>query len=124
MTYAKTLAAALAAVLAAVMPALYTDDGFGLTNWVNVVILACGAIQVFSAPNVAGWDFAKLVASVVSAAAVVLSSALADGVSAAEWIQICVAALGAFCVYRVPNKQLPGKHEKPEPVTDADPRTH
>lgn len=118
MQYAKAYAAALAAVLAAIVPAFYGNGPIGLGAWVNVAILACGAIQVFNSANLIGWQFAKLVAAVVTAAGVAISSALSDGmVGRAEWIQIAIAALGAFVVYRAPNAQRPGRHERAE--TDA-----
>ena len=121
MTHAKAIAAAAAAVLAAVVPALYTDGALGFAGWVNVVVLAAGAIHVFNAANTPAWNYAKLIAAVVSAAAVVLTSALSDGVSRGEWIQVAIAALGAFVVYRVPNSAAAvpdhrGKHEAPDAI--------
>lgn len=125
MPYAKAIAAALAAVLAAVVPAFYTGSPLGFSGWVNVVILAAGALQVYNAANLpaAGWRYGKLVAACVSAGAVVLSSALVDGVTLGEWIQVATAVLGAFTVWRVPNAaaepvapvvpiERPGRHER------------
>jgi hypothetical protein len=119
MAYAKSIAAVLTAILAAVIPALYTDGPLGWAGWVNVVILACGAVHVYNSANLPGsWDYAKLIAAVVSAAAVALSSALSDGVTRGEWIQVAIAALGALVVWRVPNAAAEtaqgGRHEAPE----------
>lgn len=115
MQYAKSIAAAVAAILAAVVPAFYGSGPIGLGAWVNVVLLACGAVQIFNSKNIAGWDYAKLVAAVVTAAGVAMASALSDAdVSRAEWIQVAIAALGAFVVYRIPNTQPPGRHEAPK----------
>jgi hypothetical protein len=121
--HAKALAALAAAILAAIVPALYSDAPLGFAGWVNVIILAAGAVQIFNAANLAGYEYAKLIAAVATAGAVVLSSALSDGdVTRIEWIQVFVSALGAFTVYRLPNAQKPGKHEAPETVTDDYPR--
>lgn len=121
--HAKAIAALAAAVLAAVVPALYSDAPLGFAGWVNVIILAGGAIHVFNSANLPYWEYGKLVAAVVTAGAVVLSSALSDAhVTRIEWIQVATATLGAFVVYRVPNAQKRGRHEAPEAVTDDPPR--
>lgn len=115
MRYAKAYAALAAAILGAIVPALYVGH-LGFSGWVNVVILACGAIHVFNASNdLPGWEYAKLVAAVVSGAAVAVSSALSDGdVTRIEWIQVAIGALGAFAVYRLPNAHPRGRHEAPD----------
>ena len=116
MTYAKALAAALAAILAAIAPAFITGGPTSFGEWINVALLACGAIQVYNTSNLYGWQYGKLIAAVVSAAGVAVTSALTDGVvTEGEWIQIAVAALGAFVVYRIPNTQRRGRHEAPDP---------
>ena len=114
--HAKALTALAAAILAAIVPALYSDAPLGFAGWVNVIILAGGAIHVYNASNdIPYYQYAKLVAAVVTAGAVVLSSALSDSdVTRAEWIQVFTAALGAFTVYRVANTQKPGRHERVE----------
>lgn len=126
MSHAKAITAALVAVLAAVAPAFATAAPLGFAGWVNVVVLAAGALHVYNASNdIPGWQYAKLIAALVSAGAVVLSSALSDGgVSTAEWIQVAVAALGAFAVYQVPNQAGPaggsarGRHAAPDPLEE------
>ena len=114
--HAKALAALAAAILAAIVPALYSDAPLGFAGWVNVIILAGGAVHVYNASNsFPGYEYAKLIAAIATAGAVVLSSALSDGdVTRIEWIQVATATLGAFVVYRVPNAQRVGKHERPE----------
>lgn len=119
---AKALAALAAAVLAAIVPALYSDAPLHFAGWVNVIILAGGAVQVYNAANLAWWGYAKLISAATTAGAVVLSSALSNGhVSRIEWIQVFAAALGAFTVYRLPNAQKPGKHEAPDVPADEAP---
>lgn len=119
MAYAKSIVAVLAAVLAAVVPALIGGP-LGFSGWVNVIILAAGAIHVYNTSNrIPGWEYAKLIAAVVSAAAVAVSSALSDhDVTRVEWIQVILAAFGAFAVYGTPNAQPRGRHERPD-VDDA-----
>lgn len=104
MPIAKTLVAALMAVLAAILPGL-TDGPMGLPEWLNVVVLAAGALQVYNAGNVPGWRFAKLIAAAISAGVVILISAISDGVvSPAETIQITLAVAQAVGVWGVPNR--------------------
>jgi phage tail protein X len=133
--YAKTLVALVAAVLAAVLPALTNHAGLlpdghlGASGVANIVVLAAGAIQVFNAPNVPGWRWAKLIAAAAAAAGVVLISALTDAdVGAAEWVQILVAGLGALGVAAVPNAGtsdgvfLYGRHARALGYVDNDSR--
>jgi hypothetical protein len=116
--HAKAIAAVLAAVLAAVVPAIAVDGPLSFTDWVNVVILAAGAIQIYSATNTTTWPYAKLIAAVVTATAVVILSAWSDGsIDRVEWVQIATAALGAFVTYRIPNTSAvtsTGRHQKVE----------
>jgi hypothetical protein len=118
--YAKAIAAAVAAVLAAVVPALYVPGPLGFAEWVNIVLLACGAIQIYNSANLPGhWEYAKMIAAVVTAAGVAVSSALSDGdVTRGEWVQIAIAMFGAFAVYRTPNAPVAagpaGRHEAPD----------
>lgn len=103
MTVVKAILAAVAAVLAAVLPAL-TVAPLDFAGWVNVVILAAGAVMVYNASNdVPGWPYAKLIASIVSAVAVVLVSSLSGGITTAEVVQMIVAGIGAVVVGVVPN---------------------
>jgi hypothetical protein len=102
MTVLKSVVQLLMTVLAAVIPALAVGP-MTFENWVNVVILAAGAVMVYNAANIPGWDYAKLVASAVSAVAVLLVSAWQGGLSAAEVIQMVLAAAAALGVGALPN---------------------
>lgn len=106
MSIAKTIVQVVFAVVAAIAPSILTEAPLTVTGWINVVILAAGAIQVFNASNlVPGWPIAKGIASGVSAVGVVLVSALADsGIDAVEWVQITTALLAVIAVYAVPNR--------------------
>lgn len=101
--YAKTLAALLAAVLAAVMPGLL-DAPMGWPEWINVVVLAAGALHVANAENVPGWRYAKAIAAGVAAAGVAVIAGLSDGVfTTAEVVQVVLAVLGVAGVGAVRN---------------------
>jgi hypothetical protein len=100
---AAAILALLAAVLTAVLPGI-EDGPMGWPEWVNVGILAAGAINVYNAANLPGYRYAKLIASVVSTVGVLLVSFLSDGaLTTTEIIQIVVAIGGSFGVRQVPN---------------------
>lgn len=104
MSIAKTIVQLVAAVLAAVLPGLLVEQPLGVTGWINIVVLAAGAIHVFNSANLPGWNLAKSIASGVAALGVLLISVLADGgVSSGEWVQIATAFLGTVAVFAVPN---------------------
>ncbi len=104
MSIAKTIVQLLAAVLAAVLPGLLVEQPLGVTGWINIIVLAAGAVHVFNSANIPGWNIAKSIASAVAALGVLLISVLADGgVSPAEWVQISTAFVGTVAVYFTPN---------------------
>lgn len=106
MTIAKTIVQVLVAILAAVLPSLLVGQPLGLVGWINIIVLAAGAIHVYNAANsVPGWPIAKAIASTAAAVGVILISALADSsIDAGEWVQIITALLGVGGVYAVPNR--------------------
>lgn len=106
MSIAKAIVQAVVAVLAAILPSLLVEEPLGLVGWVNVIVLAAGAVNVYITSNgVAGWSMAKAIASAVAAIGVVLISALADSsIDAGEWVQIITALLGTGAVFAVPNR--------------------
>lgn len=111
-TYAKAIAFMIAAGLGFLVTAL-ADDQVTVEEGINLGILIAGAFLVYMLPNLPeGWRaLTKLYVSAGIAAAVVLVSALTDGVTMSEWMQIGVAFLGGLGVYIVPNE--------PEAVVDA-----
>lgn len=112
MSVAKTIVQLIAAVLAAIAPGIIVGQPLGVVGWINLVVLAAGAIHVYNAANLPHWNVAKAIASAVAAVGVVLISALSDGgVSAGEWVQIVTALLGAAAVYAVPNAPY-GRHAR------------
>lgn len=101
MKYGKLFAAVVAAVLMAVLAALTGDNVISNTEWVNVAIVGVGAAGVFAAPNVPGARYTKAVLAVLAAVLTLLASAITDGITVTEWVQIGIAALGALGVYQV-----------------------
>lgn len=99
--YAKSLLAVAATVLTALVA--LSGNGITAAEWIQVVIAAAGACAVFTAPNVPGAKYTKTVLAVVTAVAVFLSSAISDGLTGQEWLQVLVVALGAVGVYAVKN---------------------
>lgn len=102
MSVAKALVQLLMTVLAAVVPAMLAgplDTG----AWINVVILAAGAVTVYTAANIPGFAYAKLICSAIAAVAVLLSSSIAGGLNPAEVIQLILAAAAALGVGAIPN---------------------
>jgi hypothetical protein len=113
-TYAKTWVQAAATVLAAVLPAL--NGTLTVAGWINVVILAAGAVHVYNAPNLPGWPYAKLVASGISAVAVAVLTFLDTNgpITTGNAVQLVLACAAALSVGVVPNRSPAptGRHEK------------
>lgn len=64
--------------------------------------------------------YAKTAVATLAAAAVALSAALTDNtVTAAEWVTVALAALGALGVYAIPNRareqDAPARYDGPAP---------
>lgn len=103
MAYAKSLFAVLATVLTAIVAAM-TDSVISDVEWINVGIAAVAAAGVFAAPNVPGARYTKSILAVLAAVLTFFVTAVTDGISSAEWLQVAVIALGAVGIYAVPNK--------------------
>lgn len=106
MSVAKAIVQLLMTVLAAIVPAL-TVGPLDAAAWVNIVILGAGVVAVYNSANIPGWSWAKMIASAISAVAVVLASALISGhgLSASDYIQMALAAAAVLGVGAVPNGQ-------------------
>lgn len=103
MSIAKSIVQLVMTVLAALVPAL-TAGPLGPAEWINLVVIGAGVVMVYNAANIPGWSYAKLVASAVSAVAVVLTAAITDNaISSAEVIQMILAAAAALGVGAIPN---------------------
>lgn len=120
MTYAKALAALLATILSGVVAAM-TDGHVTTSEWINVAIAGVGVAAVWAGPNVPGARYTKAILAVLTAALTFLASAISDGVTTAEWLQVALAALAALGVWATPNKDpdVPpalGRHERLGPT--------
>lgn len=102
MSIVKALIQAAAAALAAVIPA-FAVGPLDAVGWFNVIALAAGALMVYNAANIPGWNYAKTIASGVSVVAVLLMSSWQGGLSTAEIMQMVLAFLGAVGVVTIPN---------------------
>ena len=112
----KAIVQLIGAVVAAVVPLLATDQPLSLVGWINVGVVAAGAVNVYITSNdLSGgvWSVSKLWVSLVSTIGVLAISLLADGsLSAADWMQIGAAVLAAIAVWWVPN---PSNTPVPQP---------
>lgn len=106
MNYGKALAAVVATIISAVVAALTGDEHVSAVEWINVCIMAVGAAAVFTAPNVPGARFTKSILAVLAAVLTLLASAITDGITTTEWLQMGLAALGALGVYAMPGPEL------------------
>ena len=104
--YAKAIAMIVATILAALVSAL-NDGGITATEWINVAIAAVTAASVFAAPNVPGARYTKAILAVLGAVLAALVSAISDGISASEWLNLALIALGALGVYTFKNDPAP-----------------
>lgn len=103
MAYAKSLLAVLVTAITAIVAAM-TDGAVSNVEWINVGIAAVGAAAVFAAPNVPGAKYTKAILAVLAAVLTFFVTAVTDGISTAEWLQVLVIAAGAVGVFAVPNK--------------------
>jgi hypothetical protein len=98
--YLKFGAQVVAVVVAAVIAAL-VDEHVDFTEWLNVGVLALGAVGVLGAGNLPDgvWRYTTLFVSAASAVLVLWQSLASGGMTTGEWLQLAVAALGALGVY-------------------------
>lgn len=102
--YAKFIVLAITATLASIVPAL-ADNSLDASELVNGLIVGLGAIGVYIIPNLDEGiaRYFKFGVAFLTAGAVALNSALTDGVTMVEWLQIGLAAFGAVGLYIIPN---------------------
>jgi drug/metabolite transporter (DMT)-like permease len=113
-TYGKFIAQVLATVVAAIVAAL-ADNRLDTPEWINVVIVGLGAVAVLGAGNLPSgvWSHTKTIVAAATAGAVFLQSAISDGITGAEWLQLLLAVVGALGVFAAPGPKvaLIGRHE-------------
>lgn len=100
--YLKAGAAVVATVLSAVVFALSGDAVIDPAEWVNVAIAGAGAAAVFTAPNIPGANYTKVVLAAITAVLTLLVSLITDGLSLSEIYQLVIVAFGAVGVYAAP----------------------
>jgi hypothetical protein len=84
-----------------------TDNALSTEEVLNLAIMVIGAVGVYAVPNLPeGWrSYSKTIIAAVTAGLVALLSFLTDGVTAAEWMQVVVAAFAGVGVFIAPNQQ-------------------
>lgn len=101
----KTVVQLLMAVVAAVSPLLTNGEPLGLVGWINVGVVAAGAVTVYIAANsdTGIWSVTKMFMSLISAVGVAMISLLADGsLSGNDWMQIGAAVIATIAVFEFP----------------------
>ncbi len=115
--YLKFAAQVAATVLTAVAAALAGNGAIDLSESINIIIVGLGAVAVMGAGNLPSgiWAHTKTIVAGATAGAVFLQSAITDGVSSAEWVQLIIAVAGAVGVFAVPGPQVErvGRHAAP-----------
>jgi hypothetical protein len=101
--YGKSFVSVGAALGGAVVAAMTGDNRIDASEWLNVIILTCGAAAVFTAPNVPGARYTKLVLAVITAVATGSVSLVVNGISWTDAMQMGVAAFGALGVQFAPH---------------------
>lgn len=104
MSVAKAIVQLVMTVLAGIVPALIVGP-LTPAAWINIVVLGAGVVMVYNASNaIPGYAYAKLIASAVSAVALVLTAAITDGaITPDEIIQMILGAASALGVGAIPN---------------------
>lgn len=102
-TYAKMWLQLLATILAAVLPIFMVDGPMGVTEWINVAVLAIGAAVVWNTSNTNGWKYGKAVGSAFTSVLVLFISFYTDGITTAEVIQMVLAFLAPLGVLAIRN---------------------
>src|SRR5690348_9683712 len=114
--YLKFAAQVAATAIAAIIAAL-VDDRIDFTEWLNVGVMALGAVAVLGAGNLPSgvWRYTKAIVAAASTVLVLWQSLASGGMTSSEWLQLAVAALGALGVLAVPGPVVEpvGRHEAP-----------
>lgn len=105
--YLKFISQLVATIVAAVIAAL-VDSRVDFTEWLNVGVLALGAIGVLGAGNLPTtvWKYTKAIVASASAVLVLWQSLASGGMTPSEWLQLLAAAFGALGVYAVPGPRV------------------
>lgn len=112
---ARKFFVALAGAAALAVASVLTDNLITTVEWVQIVIAVATAMQVWVTANVPALTWAKTLTAVVLGVANLLVGMIADGLDAADWSALVVAALTAAGVYAVPNSLAA---RRADPVAD------
>lgn len=99
--YLKALVALVFAGLTVLASAL-TDDRFDTGEAVQVAIAVCTAAGVWLVPTVPQWPWMKTAIAMLLASLSLAVSLITDGVTAAEAVNLVLAALAVLAVGMVP----------------------
>lgn len=100
--YIPLIATLVAAGLAAATAAA-TDNHVTNVEWINIAIAVVSAGAVFTSPNLPGATYVKFAISMIAPVLAFAASAITDGISVSEWLQIGVIALGPIVVLIAPS---------------------
>lgn len=105
--YLKFVVQVVIAAITAIVAAA-SDDIIDAPEWINVVIVALGAVAVLGAGNLPTgvWAYTKTIVAAATAGGVFLQSAISGGISTSEWLQLALAILGALGVAAVPGPKV------------------
>lgn len=96
--FATLAAAGLGAAVAAA-----TDNHITNVEWINIAIAVVSSAAVFTSPNIPGATYVKFAISMIAPVLAFAASAITDGISVSEWLQIGVIALGPIVVLIAPS---------------------
>lgn len=112
----KALVMIAAAFCAAVVPLLVNAGPLSVADWINVVLVGLGGVQVYIAKNLPEepvWQYTKAIMAGITTAATLFVS-MSGGITGSQVAQIIVTAVATFGVLMVPNPVTTspeGKHE-------------
>lgn len=102
-SYAKFAVYTFFAALLALYDAL-SDGSVTSVEWVGLVVAGATAAGVWLRQNASANLAAKAVVAVVGTTAAFALTTIADGLSAQDWTQLLILAIGSVGVYAVPNR--------------------
>lgn len=115
--YGKAIAAAIAAALM-VLSSAVTDGHVDAGEWVSIAIAGTTAVSVWLVPQLPSAAGAKTAVAAVLAVLQVAAATIVDGLSAADWVNLVIAALGVLGVLGAPARSA-GDDLVPKPVAAA-----
>lgn len=108
--YLKPLGMVAATILSAVVAALTGDQALSPTEWLNVALVAVGAVGTAVVPELDKGiaRYAKPLVAVGAAVLTLATNLIIGGVDLSEWLQLAIAGLGALGISALPGR----KHQR------------